>query len=121
MEEDPEERDAHRELIDNVNDTLLYKEEQVEHQKRLSEVCEKNVEEAKQGPGAYVSLSERLGNKLVRNRSLYAITYRLWSPRSSERDRGVVGVTFELVRARSRGHTAGRHRLRTASALATFA
>jgi len=49
-EEDPKERYACRELVDNVDVTLFCEEEQVEHQQKLSEVCKKNVEEAKYGP-----------------------------------------------------------------------
>ena len=47
IEEDPDERDARRELVNDVDVTLVGKEEQVEHQIQLPEVCEKNVETAK--------------------------------------------------------------------------
>jgi hypothetical protein len=47
MEEDPEEGYTRRELVDDVDVTLIGKEEQVEHKIQLPKVCEENVEVAK--------------------------------------------------------------------------
>lgn len=50
IEEDPEKGYTRRELVNNVDVAFVGKEEQVEHEIQLPEVCEKNVEEAKQRP-----------------------------------------------------------------------
>jgi len=50
-EENPEKRNRRRELAHNIDVTLSGDKEQVEHQVKLSEMCEKNVEETKEGPG----------------------------------------------------------------------
>jgi hypothetical protein len=49
-EEHPDKRNTRRELVHNIDVTLLGHKEQVEHQIKLSEMCEKNVEETKKGP-----------------------------------------------------------------------